>query len=31
LLREWAVCMGVDEEEARDRMQDILHKSTAQA
>ena len=31
LLREWAVCMGVDEEEARDHMQEILQKSTAQA
>jgi RNA polymerase-interacting CarD/CdnL/TRCF family regulator len=30
-LREWAVCMDVDEEEARERMQAILHRSIANA
>lgn len=29
LLREWSVCMGLDEEEARQRMQNMLQKSTA--
>lgn len=29
LLREWSVCKGLDEEEARQRMQNMLQKSTA--
>lgn len=28
-LREWSVCKGLDEDEARQRMQAILQKSTA--
>lgn len=31
LLREWAVCMDVDEDKARHQMQDILHSSVAEA
>lgn len=30
LLREWSVCKGLDEEEARQRMQNMLQKSTAE-
>lgn len=29
LLREWSVCKDLDEEEARQRMQSLLQKSTA--
>ena len=31
LLREWSVCMGLDEEEVRHQMQNILQKSAATA
>jgi CarD family transcriptional regulator len=31
LVREWAVCMGVDESEARERMQELLQRSTTHA
>lgn len=29
LIREWTVCMSVEEEEARDHMQAVLHESVA--
>jgi len=31
LLREWSVCMGLNEDEAREHMQGILQRSTAEA
>lgn len=31
LVREWAVCMGVEEDEARARLQEMLQGSTADA
>lgn len=31
LLREWAVCMDLDEDQARERMQEILQRNLAEA
>lgn len=31
LLQEWSVCMKIEEEDAREQMQSILQRSTAQA